>query len=66
MTKAEIAHLHDCVEALKRDVKANHEVLEQVRDILASFRVVGSVAKWLAAIVAAAVAIYHGVQFWRA
>jgi hypothetical protein len=63
--RAEVKHLHQCVEELKKSVAENAVLLEQVRDILASFRVVGVVAKWVAAIGAAATAVYHGVIWWR-
>ena len=52
---------HD-VHALKEGLAKNNETTEQVRDILASFRVVGAVAKWLSGIGAAAVMAYHGWQ----
>jgi hypothetical protein len=63
--RAEVKHIHECVEDLKKSVAENALVLGQVRDILASFRVVGVVAKWVAAIIAAATAVYHGVVWWR-
>lgn len=50
---AKQSHLHDCVEALKAEMKKNTEVTEQVRDILATFRISMVVAKWIAAIAAA-------------
>lgn len=64
--RAEVAHLHECVEELKKAVAENAAVLEQVRQILASFRVVGAIAKWIAAIGAAATAVYHAAVWWRA
>lgn len=64
--RAEVKHLHDCVEELKKSIAENALVLAQVRDILASFRIVGVAAKWIAAIGAAATALYHGVIWWRA
>lgn len=63
--RSEVAHLHQCVEELKKAVADNAVVLEQVREILASFRVVGAVAKWLAALGAGATAVYHGALWWR-
>jgi hypothetical protein len=42
MLRDEVKHLHDCVEELKRDVKANGETMEKVRVILESFTVVGA------------------------
>lgn len=58
-------HLHDCVESLKAAVKENTEITEQVRDILASFRVVGAVAKWIAAIAGAVGATIATVKAWK-
>lgn len=63
--RSEVKHLHQCVEELKKGVAENAAVLEQVREILASFRVVGAVAKWVAAIGTAATAVYHGAIWWR-
>ena len=60
--RGEVSHLHDCVEELKREMKANTEITREVRDILATFRVVGLMAKWMAAVGAAAVAVWHGWQ----
>ena len=53
------------VAVLKADMRANTEITAQVRDILASFRIIGAVAKWSAAVGAGAAAIYHGFDFWR-
>lgn len=52
--RAKVDHLHDCVEGLKVELKKNTEVTEQVRDILATFRISMAIAKWVAAIGAAA------------
>lgn len=56
------------VDDLKKQMAVNTEVTMQVRDILASFRVVASVAKWITAIagmVAALLAVLKGVDFRR-
>lgn len=55
---ASVEHLHACMEK-------NTEITEQVRDILASFRIVARMAKWFTAIggaVATGIAI---VKAWR-
>lgn len=44
------------VDDLKLEMKRNTEVTEQVRDILASFRVMMAVAKWFTAIAGAVAA----------
>lgn len=62
MTKAEIAHLHDCVEQLKKAVAENAVVLEQVREILASFRVLRAVAAWIGAVGVAVAAVIGAVK----
>ena len=59
-----ISQLVADVSTLQVDMKRNTEVTEQVRDILASFRVMGAVAKWLAALAGAFVAIKTGYQQW--
>jgi hypothetical protein len=43
---------------LKVSMVQNTEITVQVRDVLASFRVIGSVAKWITAIFAAIAAAY--------
>ncbi|HLB49829.1 MAG TPA: hypothetical protein VJL59_22660 [Anaerolineales bacterium] len=53
------------VAVLKEQMAENTKVTCQVRDILASFRIVGSVAKWTAAVGAGATALWHGVDFLR-
>lgn len=65
---AKVTQLVTDVEDLKRQVVENTAVTIQVRDILASFRVVASVAKWITAIagmVAALLAMLKGVDFRR-
>ncbi len=61
----EVTHLHECVELVKNVgnrnaelIKENTEITTQVRDILASFRILGSVAKWFTYIVGAIGAVY--------
>lgn len=63
-----VAQLVTDVEDLKRQMAVNTEVTCQVRDILASFKVVASVAKWITAIagmIAALLALAKGVDFRR-
>jgi len=55
-----IDQLMQDVAQLQKDMSANTEITRQVRDVLASFRVIYNVAKWLAAIGAGVAAIYHG------
>lgn len=50
------------VAELKHQMARNTEITEQVRDVLASFRVMASVAKWLAAIAAGVTALWHGAD----
>lgn len=47
---------------LKKDMAQNTEVTMQVRDILASFRVIAKVAKWLTAIATAVAAVYAAIK----
>lgn len=44
---------------LRRLLEENTAITQQVADVLASFRVVAAVAKWLAAIAAGIAAIRH-------
>lgn len=57
-----IAKLVDDMSSVKAELARNTEITGQVADILASFRVVGAVAKWTAAVVAAVAAIWHAIN----
>jgi hypothetical protein len=52
---------------VKEELNKNTEITEQVRDLLASFRVMASVAKWITAVAAAIAgvlaAIKSGISF---
>lgn len=52
-------------EELKKEMAANTAITNDIRDILGTFRIVGAIAKWVAAIAAAITAGYHGFLFWR-
>ena len=54
------------VSDLKAQMARNTEITEQVRDILTSFRVIGAVAKWITALIAGFLALYHGVDNLKA
>ena len=56
----DVATLKEQHTALSGEIKKNTEITEQVRDILASFRVIGLVAKWLTAVGGLFVMLYHG------
>lgn len=58
----DLDHLHACMENNTRITKESSEAIQQVRDILATFRVLGAIAKWLTGVGAAGVAAYHGWQ----
>lgn len=59
---AQHAELHACVGKLSVAVSELRATTDEVRDILASFRVIGRIAKWIGAIAAAGAAI---IAFWR-
>lgn len=46
---------------LKRQMAENTAITTQVRDVLASFRTIAAVAKWVSVVAAACVAVYHGI-----
>jgi hypothetical protein len=46
---------------LSRKMDLNTSITEQVRDILATFRIMAQIAKWVTAIVAGVTAAYHGI-----
>ena len=54
--------LVDDVAELKKQMVLNTEITQQVRDILTSFRVIGAVAKWITALIAGALALWHGAD----
>ena len=54
-----MAKLITDVADLKISMVQNTIITEQVRDVLASFRIMASVSKWLAAISAGAIGLWH-------
>lgn len=60
------ANLREMLGDVSKELKANTEITKQVADVLASFRVVAAVSKWIATIAAGVVAVYHGINFWKA
>lgn len=54
-----IVALVDDMRAVKAELAANTAITQQVADVLASFRVLAAIAKWIAAIIAAVVALRH-------
>lgn len=56
------AQLISDVAELKLIAEQSKETLHDMRDILASFRIVGQVAKWLAAVGAGAAAVWATVK----
>jgi hypothetical protein len=65
MKAHDVATLMTDVNDLKRQMVENTIVTVQVRDILASFKILGKIAKWVAAMGAAAAALWHGVRFFK-
>jgi hypothetical protein len=61
-----VAELHDDVVELKRQMALNTAITVQVHDILASFRIVGKVAKWTTAVVTACAVVYGAIKGVRA
>jgi hypothetical protein len=55
-----IAKLVDDVAELQKEMKLNTEVTTQIRDLLRSFKILGSCAKWLTLTSGFATASYHG------
>ena len=58
---ADLQELHNCVEGLKQDMVGIKSVVEDVREILAAFRLTGKVAKWVSAAVASAGGVIAGL-----
>jgi hypothetical protein len=61
-----IATLVTDVATLKAQMAENTQVTVQVRDILASFRIVGKIAKWFTAVVTAATVTWAAIKGVRA
>jgi len=62
VTDERVLRLERRLSALESKLDENTAMTKDVRDILATFRVMGLVAKWVAAIAAAGLAVYHGWQ----
>lgn len=62
---ADRANLRDMLGQVSSELKTNTEITKQVADVLASFRVIAAIAKWLAAIVAGVVAVKHGLEWFK-
>ena len=60
-----VSQLVDDVTVLKHQMAENTAVTVQVRDILASFKVMASVAKWVTAIAAMIAAVYAALKDFR-
>ena len=54
--------IEDEFKALRFEMANNTEITKQVRDVLASFRVIASVAKWFTAVGAFGVMCWHAWQ----
>ena len=65
----QLTHQHDCLERLKTAVAAGTEVTEEVRELLAAFKVFGRIAKWGSVVGAAMFSLWHGItaalKFWK-
>jgi len=65
----QLTHYHDCLEKMKVTVFQNTEVVEDVKELLSTFKVVGRFTKWIAVIGTAGVSIWHATkamfQFWK-
>lgn len=72
----DVASMHVClatntemIKDTREQVQKNMVVLRQVSDVLASFRVVGSCAKWIGVMAvtftAVGVALQNGIDWWR-
>jgi len=65
----QLTHQHDCLEKLKIAVAQSAEVTEQVRELLATFKIMGMLTKWGAVTSAASLSVWQGAkaafQFWK-
>lgn len=65
----QLHHYHDCLEKMKAIVAQNTEVTEEVRELLATFKVFGRFTKWGAVTGAGALSIWQATKaffhFWK-
>lgn len=65
----QLTHQHDCLEKMKYAVAVNTEVIEEVRALLSTFKIMGSLTKWGAVTGAALFSAWQGakaaLQFWK-
>lgn len=50
------------VDRIEAQLATNQSILQDIADVMASFRVFSNVMKWAAAVLAAGVAIWHSVK----
>lgn len=62
---ARISKLVVDVKVLERKIDENSELTKEIRDLVTSFRVVASVAKWITTILLALAAMWHGWHFMK-
>jgi len=46
----QLTHQHDCMERLKAEIERNSKVIEQLHDLMATFKVTAAISKYVAAI----------------
>jgi hypothetical protein len=61
----DVATMRGDVCELKKELRRNNETTDQIRDMLGTFRVTASIAKWVAAVGAAVVALWQGWDLYR-
>jgi hypothetical protein len=54
------------VATLKQQMEEHAKVTMQIRDILASFKIIGKIAKWMTAVITACGAVYAAIKGVRA
>lgn len=62
---ARIERLEQRMERFEGKLDENTATTREVRDILATFKIVGAVAKWCSIVGGAFVAMYHGVDWLK-
>lgn len=62
---AKLQKVMEDISDLQRDMKANTEITTQVRDLLATFAILASVAKWVAAISAAVAGVWAMIKGFK-
>ena len=65
----QLNHQHDCTERLKDEVSSMVLVVEDIRQIMTTLKMMGAITKWAAVVSGLAVSLWHAIKagwhFWK-